>query len=195
MKSLRKTISLAAAAGTLLLTNASQAAVTITFSQVGANVQANYSGSIAIVGVGTPGGPLTPAGGLTIGSVNFLAYGTGNGNYRLVAGPYTTSTLVSTPGTSTGDLFGYNGVSMFIPEIVVSGNYSPVGSMLFPNKFLSDLGAASFNNFVAWTRSGGTPGVDSIIFHTAVLGVPEPSFGVLWGLGLSAILMRRRRRN
>jgi hypothetical protein len=188
-----KTMLLAAALGTLLLTNASQAAVTITFTEVGPDVVATYSGSLT-----TPSIPFDYVSymffpdGIYLSPDSFYWQDTDNqlsgwGGGIAVLHP-SVSTLIF--GQSPGLGFGFvNNNDLVVPDHVGPGQvYSPIGSVLFAGNTLVSLGVSGFDNTLAYTAVNGEQ-----IFYTTV--VPEPTVGVLWGLGMSAFLIRRRRRN
>jgi len=60
-------------------------------------------------------------------------------------------------------------------------------SQTFGNQNLADIGAASFDDTLAWTSSA--QGTNTISFTT----IPEPSSTALLGLGALALIVRRRR--
>ena len=198
---------LAAAACTLLGMGASEAVVTLTFQQVGPNVTATWSGTYDLPGMlGT--GPWTgTAGTATVGTVYSpppslpfqpqdpdvnIVVGTGSDSPHLVNLTGTSTVppaFIFATGTYTGATFGFQGGSLIIPGSATPGLHSPSGVMTFTNTTLAALGAANFNNTLAFTGSGDVSGSRQIVFTTAV---PEPSSALLGFLGLLPLLRRRR---
>ncbi len=186
MKLNYKKIGLATAA-CVLLSISSEAAVTLTFEQVGNNVTATWSGSynvpfnLTIQG----GGPFTPL-------VNEVAVlGIPESFYKITGGGTATVTgLINRPASYVGTVFGFAFADVFLPSGVEEEVlYSPNGTFTFENMTLSSLGATSFNNTLAYTGSGNIGSNQQVFFTTAI---PEPSSAVLAGLGVLGLIRRKR---
>jgi hypothetical protein len=182
-----KKIGLAAVVCTLLGINALEAAVTLTFQQVGSDVTATWSGTYDLP---TGGVDLTNAVGAYVDGEH--AYGFAGGVYSQYAGSgaHSLSNLVSLMADGyVGDTFGYNRGSLIAP-MGANGVYAPEGTMTFENTTLSAMGAASLNNFLAFTGAGSINGSREIRLQT--VAVPEPSRITLVAFGGLIALLRRR---
>lgn len=161
------------------------AAVTLTFAQAGPDVTATWSGSYLV-----PSSGLTTSGGITsVGDT--IAVGIAPGTYHFAnAGISTPSGITSLGGLSSfagGPTFGFNGNLLLWPT-GTTGDFSPTGTMTFSDRSLADIGATSFDNFLAFTGTGNVSGNREIRFHT----VPEPS-SFLFGSFAALFLVARRR--
>jgi hypothetical protein len=197
MKRKKHLVGLAAAAGTLLLSSASQAAVIVTFDQVGPNVVATWAGSFD---PGTWSTDLTSSGFSLGGSSNSL-YGDqpfGGGFDLWVFGTASSTTLNSAPNSAiapVGGSWGFNNNSFYFPAVDNNSedrgtvDFGSGGSytMTWSNKTLAGIGAASFNNTLAWTSGAG--GTNTISFTT----VPEPSAALFGTFSVLGLLLRRRK--
>ncbi len=177
-----------AAAWALLGISTSEAAVTLTFQQVGANVTATWSGTYDLP---TGGVDVTnPVGAYVDGE---RAYGFGGGIYSQFtgAGAHGLSDLDSLLAVGyVGDTFGYSRGTLAAPT-GASGVYAPEGTMTFGNTTLTAMGAASLNNFLAFTGTGSINGSREIRLQTAA--VPEPSTSLLAAFAGIAFTLRRRK--
>ncbi|TAG08768.1 MAG: PEP-CTERM sorting domain-containing protein [Verrucomicrobia bacterium] len=191
MKLRKNTIALTAAACTLLITNTSYAAVVVTFEQVGNNVVATWSG---IMNPGTFIGddqfPFTFASG----SSNSLLNISSANPFDTWSGTASPTILFGVPSSSSGGSFGFIGSSFYFNGVIDSQSNSSLVdfgtsglfTMTWNSTNLSDIGAASFNNTLAWTSSAG--GTNTISYTT----IPEPTTSLLAACGLLAMLRRRR---
>ncbi len=185
MEKKSKTINLAILS-TLLGLGVSEAAVTLTFAEVGSNVTATWSGVFDI-----------PSFDRTDNASNSAVAGSGS-SYGLSGGIYNISSFAGTGipfplfqpkfGTYSGETFGFNGVFINYPATVSPGLYSPMGTMTFTNTTLTEMGAAGFNQTLAWSGFGNTAGSQEIYFHT----VPEPSSALFVVLGAFGVMRRKR---
>jgi hypothetical protein len=188
---------LAAAACTLLGMAASEAAVTLTFAQSGANVVATWSGSYDVPS--QTGIVMTPPFGYIDnnsigGSPAFEPKGQATG------GTASFSVPSASYGSYVGTTFGFDSNAIIFP-VGTFGTYSPVGTMTFASTTLAALGVDSFNNSVAFTGTGDVAGSRQILVHTAGFGgggpsaVPEPA-GAATALVccVSGLLIRTRQR-
>ena len=180
---------LAAAACMLLGVNSSEAAVTLTFEQVGANVTATWSGTYDL-----PSAPTTvygsPSAFALFGGVYTLAYG--GQSPRVVDANVSGVSFSHGPASSVfasyvGVTFGFSSNELFYPS-GATGTFAPTGTMTFTGKTLAELGASSFDNTLAYRGTGSVDGSREILLTT----VPEPSGAVL--LGISTLLLAFRRR-
>ena len=181
-----------AAACMLLGTHAAEAALVLTWDQVGNDVKATWSGTYQVPNSGS--GTSAVLGGVNIGSD--ILFGYGEANFRTIypnQGIATPTSLVSAPGTYVGDTFGFwgwNGGNLINKEGGQGTLFAPVGTFTFTNTTLAAMGAASFNNTLAWTGHNNVGESAKVYYET----VPEPSVASFGLLGLSAILLQRRRK-
>lgn len=194
--------------GTLSLASHGKAAVIVSFEQVGPDVVATWRGDITL-------GPYSASDSTawflvysnlpTLGSSRSLmrvGHPNNPGDF-FVGGVATVTTLVSQPTGGT-DLtmigpgvpfptgFGFAGDTFQLPNFPSSpSSYFDFGSgstyfMTWQNSTLSAIGAASFNNTLAWTSSAG--GTNTVSYTT----VPEPGSALLGVVGGVCLLRRRR---
>jgi len=167
------------------MTSHSQAAVIVTFDQVGNDVVATWSGTLH---VGAPvytalfNWDYFAAGFNELIALSVLEYGM---SVDGIVGSTSLSGLIS---GHTGDL-GFSGSIFYLPtgssEFVDFDVLSV--SQTFGNQTLVGIGASAFDNTLAWTSGAG--GTNTISYTT----VPEPSSTALIGLGALALVVRRRR--
>lgn len=179
---------LAVALGLFALSSNANAAVTITFSEVGGDVHGVLSGSLVLPAITND-----DFAGNQNGSNNSLLYYWGGVNWSQ-GGISTDSGLNSSATIVLGDVgmpglgFGYEsdilmwGTSMS----VVMGSISPKGTYVWEATTLAAIGLGSLTTQTVYTTAGGG---DTIKFTT----VPEPGSLLLAGLGLASALVRRRR--
>lgn len=184
-----KMMSLAAAACTLLGMSASEAAVTLTFAQVGPNVVATWSGTYSLP---------THVGDVNMGSSAFVggtSAVTEDGTYHWSAQDGTShlSSFVGIANASsrTGPSFGFHLGRVLFPVGAGGTTISPTASMTFNDWTLSELGANAYHNFLAYEGSNNIGESSKIYYNTAA--VPEPSTAFLSVLGVLAICSARRR--
>jgi len=176
----------------LAMTSHSQAAVIVTFAQVGDDVVATWSGSI-------------DAGDwLTDNNFDPSVSEASSTSFTAVYGPNDIYGQGKTNSTGlTGSIDGFTGSGGFVDGAfsvagVVDGmapassihNFDTLGvTQTFHNVSLAGIGAASFNNTLAWTSSA--LGTNTISYTTVV---PEPSStALIISLGALALAVRRRR--
>ncbi len=109
-------------------------------------------------------------------------------------------------GSYTGQTFGFGrdvtfGLGNFLALPIAGGSgrnfpttpgpYSPVGTMTFASTTLAAMGAANYDNTLAFTGTGSLAGSREIRFTTAP--VPEPTTGLLSLLAVGGLTLRRRR--
>lgn len=177
----------------------SQAAVTITFDEVGGDVVATYSGSIDLASLTSSNGDsltavhdydgdaayfrnygTTGSTTITLGFATFTAspsFVTGAGGARQVASSHT--------GQDFGLVSGGGFEQIILPSGYVSES-SISGTMTFAGTDIATLGLNPGSHLWTWTSGAASDSANFIV-------VPEPSVAGLAGLGLSALLRRRRR--
>jgi len=173
------------------MTSHSQAAVIVYFEQVGADVVATWTGSFDA--------------GLWLGAVAYTSQNSAwsDGLYGLVGetevywhGGSSPTGLDGSIGAFTGSA-GFNN-NVFYVAGIINGigpgshihNFDTLGvTQTFIGVSLAGIGAASFNNTLAWTSSAG--GTNTISYTTGA--VPEPSSTALLALGSLGLAVRRRR--
>jgi MprA protease rhombosortase-interaction domain-containing protein len=177
------------AACALISTTAANAAVVLTFQQVGSDVTATWSGTYSLPDTSTPDTTDTGGGEATVRPGGAFGLGTGMTVFIVLLDVGTTyaSSLVETTGTYVGQAFGFADDALTAPQ-GASGDYSPVGTMTFAGTTLSALGASAFDDFLAFQGDGGTGGSRDILFKT----VPEPSAVLLALAGMLGFMRRRR---
>ena len=179
-----------AAACMLLGVNSSEAAATLRFEQVGANVTATWGGIYDL-----PSAPTTVYGSATSGAVfgsgYALAYGnrsqTPAGNLSGVSYPQGSAGPFFAP-SYVGDTFGFYSNELYYPS-GATGTFAPTGTMTFTGKTLAEMGASSFDNTLAYLGTGSVDGSREIRLST----VPEASTSLgLLALGAGGLTLRRR---
>lgn len=184
-----KKMGLAAATCMLLGVNSSEAAVILTFQQVGNDVTASWSGSYLLPSTAFSASG-SPAAEITSTSVVAISGSTFNVSSQAGSAVSSSLTLISAD-LYVGDTFGFTQSTLFLP-IDATGEFSPTGTFTFLNRTLSELGAGSFDNFVAFVGTGNVGGDREIRFNT--VSIPEPSSIFLIGLGTVALVFRRKAR-
>ncbi len=194
--------------GSLAFSSHGKAAVIVSFEQVGSNVVATWRGDITLA-------PFTASdetSRLLLNS-NLTTFGSSQSLVRtphpnnpgdyFVGGTATVTTLVSQPTAATNLTiygpgqpfptgFGFSGNVFLLPDFAGSpSSFFNFGTgstwfMSWANTTLSAIGAASFNNTLAWTSSLG--GSNTVSYTT----VPEPGSVLLGVLGSASLLRRRR---
>jgi len=169
----------------LAMTSQSKAAVTVTFEQRGDDVHATWSGSLD---PGQLDGTfqydfVEASGDILTNSVGVIdIYQFGASTRTTLDG---TITLIQGTISSFGYLF-----NNFVIEPGVAVDFSMSNSvMIFGGQTLTGIGAADFDNTLAWTSSVG--GATNSIYYTTI---PEPSSSVLGALAAGLALLLRRRR-
>jgi MYXO-CTERM domain-containing protein len=184
----------ALACATLALNPRSNAAVTVTFNQVGANVVATWNGSLA---PGNFHNDYDIFSTFQLGEQQKLYALTFGGSDQWSLGTPTSTSLNSSPNSSTGGSYGFDLQYFYFPGIknaladssVVDFGTGSAYTMTWSGTTLSSIGAASFNNTLAWTSSAG--GSNTVSFTT--VPVPEPSAALLGVLGAIGLAAHRRR--
>jgi hypothetical protein len=196
-KSKNRSVITILSAATMAFTSQSNAAVTVTFEQVGSDVVATWNGSF------NPGNfaeDQITVGAYYIGSDSeLLAVSNANTDYDIwTGGTFSITTLSASPTSMTpiaNTLFGFefgdflfNGINNDTADsaIVDFGDGSTY-TMTWVGQTLSAIGAENFNNTLAWTSSAG--GTNTISYNT----IPEPSVLFLGVLGCFGFLVRRHR--
>jgi len=176
------------------MTSHSQATVIVYFEQVGDDVVATWRGTID---AGTWDNDVSLSDQTEAGVNAFFAL---DGEIDIYSG----GNVSSVPGFS-GVVGSFTGSAGFESGIIGFGglddNASPISSIYnfdtlgvtqtFQNVTLASIGAASFNNTLAWTSSA--LGTNTISYTTGAAPIPEPSSTALLGLGALALAVRRRR--
>jgi len=172
----------------LAMTSYSQAAVLVTFEQVGDDVVATWTGSL-------DAGVLQaqPVIGGTSGAAQRSLYGLRGSNDYYINGLARASSLSGSITSYTGSA-GFNIAGFYAAgvENVIPGSsiydFDTLGvTQTFGDQTLVDIGAESFSDTLAWTSSA--QGTNTISYTT----IPEPSSTALLGLGALALAVRRRR--
>ncbi len=178
-----------AAACMLLSVTTSQAAVTLSFAQVGPDVTATWSGTYELLPGGS--GSSNTVGRAETGSSYLYGFGAPNSwLWSPNAGVATPTGLVATnDGSYVGDSFGFFNSLFFWHDGTPGTTYEPVGMFTFPNRTLADLGADSFNNTLAYTGNNNIGESAKIYYNT----IPEPTSALLCSLGALTLVARRRR--
>lgn len=170
----------------------SQAAVTVTFAQVGNNVVATWNGSLNLGAERTYPWLIAAAGRAESTSL-FSGF---NGAVDIwTGGTYQTTSLVfstassRTPSTAE---WGFSqtdfilGPSMSTPGLtMVHFGTGSDYTLTWNDVTLATLGAGAFNNTLAWTSAAG----DTISYTT----VPEPGAALLGASAAIGLMARRRR--
>ena len=181
----------------LAMTSQSKAAVIVTFEQVGADVVTTWSGS------------LDP--GLFAGDGNLTHFDRSQSTFRGLRGVTVPDTVdlwtsgldtfttlnedgrIGIVGGSYGS-FGFIGTNFYlsgsdndVADTAIIDFTSSHSTLTYVGQYLADIGAASFNNTLAWTSFAG--GTNTVSYTT----IPEPSAFVLGGLGVAGLILRRRR--
>ncbi len=185
MRIRKNTIALAAAACSLLITNASQAAVTVTWSQEGPDVVATYSGSV-LPGVFLANNfTIDPRRRVSNTDFNHIIPA---GSFRVLPGLHSASGLASVNATSaTSGVFSFgNNNQLYLPPSAAEGVMLNVsGSLTFANRTLASMNADAFDNQLVFVTDTN----DNRVFYNTV---PEPGSVALCAFG-AAFLLRRRR--
>jgi len=170
------------------MTSHSQAAVLVTFEQVGDDVVATWRGTIdagVYQGQGFLAGG-SDAGALSLyGASGWIDFYVGGSAQPLALSNSITS-YTGSAGFSSNNFYAA-GVENVIPGSSIY-DFDTLGvTQTFGDQTLADIGAASFNDTLAWTSSA--QGTNTISYTT----IPEPSSTALLGLGALALAVRRRR--
>jgi hypothetical protein len=170
------------------MTSHSQAAVIVTFEQVGDDVVASWSGGI---NGGTSNGYIsshTPRENANNGSqLRWLTDGVGYNRWSGGVAEYT-GIIGDLSPDNTGWSGGWIGGSFFADSdtsSLESGAIIADTTWYFRSQTLDAIGASDFDNTLAWTSSSD----DTVHFTT----VPEPSSTALIVVGALALAVRRHR--
>ena len=170
------------------MTSHSQAAVLVTFEQVGDDVVATWTGSLD---AGVLQNQVSFNGLFNAAQRSLYALSGSNDFY--INGLAHASSLSGSITSYTGSA-GFNNAAFYAAENVIPGSsiydFDTLGvTQTFGDQTLADIGAASFNNTLAWTSSA--LGTNTISYTTVV---PEPSStALIISLGALALAVRRRR--
>lgn len=180
----------------MITASQSEAAVVVTFEQVGADVVACWSGTIdpgtwtndSVIGFSFSSASATSLGNFAAG--NDTEFYAGTATDTGLGGGDTPAEITS----ATGGTYGFSTTSLNLPGVAnttapasTSYTFDPaVHKMTFANQTLAGINASSFNDTLAFTTSAG----DTISYTTII---PEPSSVALLGLGSLGLLLRRRK--
>jgi PEP-CTERM motif len=178
-------------AGLSLSALTSQAAVIVTFQQVGDDVIASWTGSIN-------GGVWADdffVGSTVVNGSNSTLYAISGGIDYAAFGTFSETSLLSKPSSATF-VGGFAGSFLYVAAPDDGVDNGELGSVMFDGSQqmtwsdtrLSAIGADAFDNTLAWTSSVG--GTNTISYTTVV---PEPSSMALLGLGALGLITRRKR--
>jgi len=174
------------------MTSHSQAAVTVYFEQVDADVVATWTG---LIDAGNWMDDYVAPLGIAAEANRF--YGVSGAIDRFKGGTANPTDLDGVADSITGSA-GFIGGLFMVEGISGDGapgspiyNFDTLGvTQTFADDTLANIGAASFNNTLAWTSSEG--GTNTISYTT--VAVPEPSTtALIISLGALALAVRRRR--
>ncbi len=175
--------------------SSASAALVFNFSQVGANVVVNASGSANTAGLSLPTND-TQATSISAGLGFALVGNTGN---NIPVAAYTTLTgpavspfsgfTVSLPTSGSGDNFGVRNLfnQLYLPRNYVSGS-ALSATNTFTNTTLAGLGLTTGTYIWRW---GSGANADSLTMNIGVTAVPEPSSIALLGLCACGLTARR----
>lgn len=183
--------------GLLIFSSSAEAVVTITFSQVGSDVHGVITGTLNTGALSTE----TFRSSGSLGGANSLGVPTTNSSLGITgqfvrsfsnSGTINLSDLKSRPTEFLDGLidnpFGYVGGGIFADANIVSGSIiSPIGTFVWEERSLSDIGLGSLTTQTVWTANTGG---DYIQF---VKAVPEPSVVLLGIIGFLSVVARRSR--
>jgi len=177
-----------------------QAAATITFSQVGNDVQASLTGTLSLAGVTADGGGITPnarvrGGGLGANVVLGPPTNTAATSYSPISGPQSIGCSTNTIDASSGSAgpngpFGINmsGNRLIVPVGFVSGS-NVSASATWTGASISSLGLTSGTYVYTWGVESLTiiiPGPGGCQSATAI---PTLSVRTVWMLGLMVMML------
>jgi hypothetical protein len=176
----------------LMMASPSQAAVIVTFEQVGSDVVATWNGTLDL-GAGTVYPWLIGTAARSSAQELFSGFNGAVDQWRdgtaTITSLATASINLRTPVNAE---WGFSGTDFTLGEGMKAPGLTMVDfgsgstyTLTWSNTTLSAIGAASFNNTLAWTSGGG----DTISYTT----VPEPGGALLLGvLGMMGFFTRRR---
>ena len=190
------------AVATLLVLSpiAAQAAITLTFSQVGPNVIAIASGSAVLPGAGVLSNDFPGLGGSEAFNNSLNARADGDIYDIYFSGTATVSLLIVAPdaGSIETNGFGYADSMLLVGDhtLVPGSFWTPQQTFTWTNQSLTDIfgGVAptetkTVYRFANWEATG-LPSENRIDF--AFAAIPEPSSVLLIALSSSLFLIRRR---
>jgi hypothetical protein len=200
---------LACAAATQLLTAAAEASVAITIQQVGADVVATGSGSIAINNLdytlsGGASGGYVASEYYLFGSINdvpFVGYAVRGPTLledNQPISPYAIQTDNPVAALGFGDKLGlFHTSDSDVWELQVSEDYKPNSSLSFSNTWAnSTLAGLAFRpGSYVWNLGSGESAETITINVLGGSGVPEPSAWatMIAGISVAGLAMRRRK--
>jgi len=183
----KKIVTLAAMA---LAANLAQAAATVSFEEVGADVVATLSGSLDLTGMFNLATLPLPYTGVNPGGAAIASGVAGDGldsYFNQLSGPTQFGTYLKTPGSfSSGDAFVLDGElgNLFLPAGYTSGTALNSQLTLAGTSF-AGLGLTPGSHLFTLTSS-------DTITVTVLSPVPEPASVIMMGLGLMAVIGVRR---
>lgn len=166
------------------LAGGANAALLITFEEVGGDVIATTSGSLVV-----PASPdVNFSGNFLVGGDNSLSYLTGNFNLYY-GGTFGGMSISLTPSSGSGSTFGIEASAIYLDSTAAVGSsYTPATTWTWSGQTLSSIGLSSLTSSpttVYTAKNGSTVSIASI---------PEPSSTLLLGFGAGSFLVLRRRR-
>lgn len=171
------------------LSSSADAAVVISFSQVGNDVHGILSGGILLSA--TPSNnDIGSTGSLSANTNRLFSWADNNPSWdRYNGGSNQLTGLSANPTTFTGsESFGYATSVLYVGAgATPSGIYTPTGTFIWENNTMTSIGLGNLTSQIAYTAATG----DTIVF--SAVSVPEPSSTVLLGVGCAAFSLRRRR--
>lgn len=200
---IKKILSLSCiASAAALFSQSADAALLITFTEVGNNVQAVTSGELVVL----QGASQANFSDELSGTETSLFAVESNQLINVVqSGLVTNSDLLVNPDSSTGDIFGYDGSQLFYGNDVdvesdfdidistqVINTITPETTWIWEGVTLADIGLGDLGTTEELVYTAFGTG-DTISFVSAT-AVPEPSSTMLISMGVIGLLIRRSRR-
>lgn len=185
----------------LSMTPSAEAAYVAAFEQIGSNVVATGSGSLDVTSL-VYSGPTLPDTGLLIPDNAFIIIAgqnpTPNTTYPLITGEegptsFGSGAAVTEPTSSSGNVVGISGLFrvLIVPLGYVSGTPLGMSTAEWDDANFASLGLTP--GTYVWTWGGGGANADT--FTLRISSIAEPASLPLFGAGLAALGITRRKRN